>query len=39
MKPVSDALNNWIKTLITNHNHSRMKFCSTLSIKERRYFD
>ena len=26
MKPVSDALNNWIKTLITNHNHSRMKF-------------
>lgn len=26
MKPASDALNNWIKTLITNHNHSRMKF-------------
>ena len=26
MKPVSDALNNWIKTLITNHKHSRMKF-------------
>lgn len=26
MKPASDALNNWIKTLITNHNYSRMKF-------------